>query len=410
MTEELRLNKYKEQIKAAIRSNSDRGFVNYSGCIRLSMEMMSVVEQAEAEAQSDPVLAFDIVVMVINEVMKLISHADDSSGSLGEAIRDSMRVIDEFCQSIDESNHKYFFDTIIKSAKRKAMKEWPDFGYGLLQSVVHLIHEEKQVRKVNEGFEALGTLYSGSKYPEEYVITYKITNRLEGPEAADRYLISHIEVPGLRSIAVEKALEEKNYALAEELCITGRSKEEQRFNRNLKWDRYLERIYSETSNQTKLIEVVYGILAQGDTSYYRKLQQLWEAKGTWEQQKEPLLQKLSVTLPNHYYASVLHQADEFEKLLELLGRDNSLIMSYGQQVAKRYPDEVHPIYEAYILDQAQHATDRRKYRETCRFLKEYYDAGAKQESVQLIDRLSAMYPRRSAMLDELSKLKGKLEK
>jgi len=41
---------------------------------------------------------------------------------------------------------------------------------------------------------------------------------LEGKEAADKYLMDNIQVPELRTIAVENALAAKHYPLAEKLC------------------------------------------------------------------------------------------------------------------------------------------------------------------------------------------------
>lgn len=401
------LNEIKDQLKISIRSNSDRGFVHYGGCLRVSTEMSSIIESAEA--LTDPVMTFDILIMVFKEAVKLISHADDSSGTLGEVIRSCTSAIQQLCQSEDEANQGYFFETIIKTAKLKTVKDWPDFGYQLMEAVVFLVHDEKQVQKVFEVFETLGRLYSGAKYPEEHVITYKLLKQLKGREAADDYLTEHMDVDRLRVIAVEDALLEESYEKAEKLCVEA-LRGGYNFQRRSKWADYLERIYTETGNQEKLAEIVYYILVHGDPDYYSRLRGLYEAAGVWEQKKEPLLLDLSKKLHSNDYASVLEQAGETEKLLELLSVNKRLIVHYGKRVARKYPEKTYSIYEEYIISQTVEATERRKYKEVCKLLKSYFDAGARQDCLQLIDRLCGMYPRRPAMLDEFGKLKKKLEK
>lgn len=44
------------------------------------------------------------------------------------------------------------------------------------------------------------------------------------------------------------------------------------------------------------------------------------------------------------------------------------------------------------------------------FIRNFYEAGAKSEAIQMIERLNEMYPSRPAMLDELADLKNKLSK
>ena len=66
--------------------------------------------------------------------------------------------------------------------------------------------------------------------------------------------------------------------------------------------------------------------------------------------------------------------------------------------------------ELQIAEEAQAATDRRKYRQVCRMLKDYASVGAKEQADGLIDCLVAKYPRRPAMLEELAAVKNKLAK
>jgi hypothetical protein len=399
----------KSQIKASIRRNSDRGFVNYSGCNRVCAEMMSIVE--EAETNKDAVQAFDIYVMVLLEAVKLISHADTSSGAAGDVIHTCLNDIDKLCQNAARENDKHFFDTIIKAAKNKAFNNWSEDGYRLLKSAVYFVCSEKQAQKVYGVFSLLGTMYANKDYPDKLLITLGIIERLEGKEAADKYLMDHIEVTELRMIVVENALAAKHYPLAEKLCIEALKKSPRGYsNKPAPWAYYLERLYAETANEEKHTEMVRFILLHWDSSYFKKLKEIYLQQGIWELERAPLLETLSRAYLPHMYAILLAGEGEVQNLLDVIMKHQSYIIDHGKQLAVSFPVETYKIYEEYLLHEAKEATDRGKYRNVCKIIRNFYEAGAKSEAIEMIDQLSGMYQRRPAMIEELAGLKGKLSK
>ncbi len=409
MTNNKQLTDLKNQIKASIRRNSDRGFFNYSGCNRICVEMMSIMQ--EAETNNDALQSFDIYIMVLLEGIKLISHADTSSGAAGDVIHGCLSEIEKLCQTAAQENHKLFFDTIVNTAKNKAFKDWAEEGYMLLKSAVYFICNEKQAQKVYEVFPILGTMYAGKDYPDKLLITLGIIERLEGKDAADKYLMDNIDVPELRMIVIENALATKYYPLAEKLCIEALKKNPKGyFNKPAPWAYYLERLYAETVNNEKLTEMVRFILLHWDSSYFKKLKEIYLQQGRWDQEREPLLEELSKAYMSHLYALLLAQEGEVQKLLDVIMKHKCYITDHGKQLAESFPEETYEIYEVYILEEAKEATDRGKYRSVCRIIKNFYEAGAKFEAIEMIDRLSEIYQRRPAMIEELARLKKKLSK
>ena len=401
------LSEIKDRITTVIRRNSDRSFIPYSGCNRICAEMYFILQQADEH--TEPRQAFDIYILILLKMMKLISHADTSSGAAGDVIQSCLDGIDKLCRSADEANHYHFFDTIIKTVKNKAFQGWPEDGYRLLQSAVYFVLDKKQAQKILNLFPTLGTFYDGRPYPEQLLITLAIIERLDGVEAAEQYMMEHINVPEIRMHAVDKAFAAKDYLQVEKLCREA-LKENIRgyFNRRPPWAYYLERLYEETGNHEKLLEIVRFILFQRDTSYFQKLKTMYKQQGVWEDRQEQLWQELSTALPTHEYASLLAKEGEMEKLLEVVKRHPTYVLDYGQQLAGSFPSETYAMYEACILEEAQEATDRRKYRQVCRMIKDFSAAGAKEKAVELIDRLREIYHRRPAMLEELAGLKKRL--
>jgi hypothetical protein len=371
--------------------------------------MMFVMQVAEDSF--DVVQAFDIYIMVLLEAIKMVSYADTSSGAAGDVIYGCLSKIDKLCQTAAVENHKHFFDAIIKTAGNKAFKDWSEDGYSLLKSAVFFVYNEKQAQKIYEVFSILGTSYDGKDYSDKLLITLGIKERLEGREAADKYIFDNIDVPELRMIAVEKALAAKHYPLAAKLCIEALKKSPRGyFNKPAPWAYYLERLYSETANEEKLTEMVRFILLHWDSSYFKKLKGIYLKQGRWEQEREPLFEELSNSYIPHLYAILLAEEGEVQKLLDVTTKHKSYVLDHGKQLAESFPEETYKIYEEYILDEAKKAADRGKYRGVCRIIKSFYYAGAKVEAAEMINRLSGMYPRRPAMLEELAGLKKKLSK
>lgn len=402
-----RLAKLKQEITALIRRNSDRGFLPYSGCNKVCAELLVISD--EANHQPDRRYAFDVHLLVLLSTVKLISHADTSSGLATDVVNNCLHVIDGLCLSAAEEDRKPFFDSILKAVNNKAFNGWAGTAYGLLCSSVHFVNDSKQAAKVYAMFPILGPTYSGKEYPDVYRITFSIIQRLEGKAAADQYAMDHLEVDELREIAVENALTAKRYELAERLCLDALT------NRYWstaipKWALYLERVYTETSNVDKLTEWVRHILFKGHTSYYSKLKELYKSQDVWnEEKKESLLDELAAMLLVNTYANLLDKEGEYFKLLGVVEHNPYLIDYFGKRLAMIYPEDSRSIYEQYIMREAVKATDRRNYKGICRLIKNYEDACGKRGALLLIDRLSDLYPRRPAMLDELVKLKHKLE-
>lgn len=402
----------KQQIKATIRRNSDHGFVPYAGCNRVCAEMASIMNIAESCRQAtDYREAFDIYLMLILESARLVSHADDSGGGCSDIILCSIDGIDAICTQLVDSENQYFFDALIKTAKNKVFTDWPEWACLLLKAAVYFVNDQKRAGKIYDILPTLGKMYNGEDSPDKYLIILGIIERLEGKEAARKYLFEHLELDELREIAVKNGITEGDLVLAERLCREALIKNDSgRYARPSRFFYYLEQVYEITNNTDGLVATRRAILMKGDTAYFRKLKSLYEELGVWEQEKEPLWSELPQKIGSHNYTVLLAQENELELLLEQVKMNKSYITYFGKQLAAEYPDQACQIYEEYIYDQADQANDRRKYRQVCSYLKGLAEAGAKTRALTIITRLNELYPRRPAMLDELAKLEQKLSK
>jgi hypothetical protein len=134
----------KQQIQASVRRNSDRGFIPYGKCFRITKDLDEVLRMAE-ECLKDTEYrkAFDIYIMVLVETVRLIAHADDSAGCCGDIIRECLEKIEQICVNVASSKEVYYFETLIKTAKNKVFKDWAEWAYALLKPAVYFVGEQR---------------------------------------------------------------------------------------------------------------------------------------------------------------------------------------------------------------------------------------------------------------------------
>lgn len=101
---------------------------------------------------------------------------------------------------------------------------------------------------------------------------------------------------------------------------------------------------------------------------------------------------------------------DYSELIGFKEAELFFITDHGKQLAESFPEETYRIYEEFIQEEAKEAKDRGKYKNVCRIIKNFYEAGAKFEAIEIINQLNGMYQRRPAMIEELAGLKKKLSK
>ena len=167
MPEIIELTELKQQIRNTIKRYSDRGFVPYSGCLYVCREMEAILDISQHHLNDDELKeGFDIAIMVLIEVVRMISHADDSAGGVSDVVRKSMNILDQICETEDAVSDEYYLKELVKASKNKVFDGWDDWAYGLLKLAAALVKNEKQAMLIydvssiyNATFEKMNELY-----------------------------------------------------------------------------------------------------------------------------------------------------------------------------------------------------------------------------------------------------------
>jgi hypothetical protein len=92
-------------------------------------------------------------------------------------------------------------------------------------------------------------------------------------------------------------------------------------------------------------------------------------------------------------------------MLQLCTEYPNSIQDHAKWLFKVYPIEVENLYQKSILQMAEAASDRGKYRKVCKEIKTFQKLFGDLKSLEFVEALRVKYPKRTAFLDELSRVK-----
>lgn len=402
------LNEIKKHITSVVQRCTDEGFIPCTGCNKISKEMEAVL--LDNDRNPDKQDAFDVAMFVVLRMSKLVERMDTSSGAAGDVIYNATNFVRESCDSDDGLLRKYYIDKLIATAKNNIFIYWPDTGFELLGIASSLVTIEKERQKILEVMTTYGELYSGKPYPDQLLITMNMIRRLDGEEATIKYMEANLETPEIREIGVKRALEEKNYDLAEKLSLEGKRLDPRNgIDGYVPWCAYLEKIYLETSQTSQLEQILREMLFGGLSDTFGRLEALYQKQGNWEVKEEPLWDEIAKAYREYDYASILAKHKKLYRLMAVLRNSPLYIYKYGKVLAKLYPEEIQKMYVTKIMEDAEAANQRTMYRKLCGKIKGYKAVAGREETIKLINQIMLKYPRRPAMLDELECFRGYIE-
>ncbi len=417
---EAEMSEIKELVRTAVRRNTYRGYIDYSGCNSMCKDFDEILSLAEKRLhQGHALISFSIALHVLLTSVKLASTADSSSGALTDTIDYALKLIDNCCEALsdygNEEEQKFAYDKCVKEAQNKVFEGWGEWNYDMLRSCTRFV-THKNVDKLYSALDHLAKSYKS--WNSYYIIDDKLTrlqaiHRLEGEEAADNYIEENIEIDQFRTIAVNKALGKRDFATAERLCLERLRREPNEHGVRVRHEEWLQKLFNVheiTGNIEEQINIADQLLMLKNFSYYNILKSLLAVKGTWEQEYPDLIRRCAEALPYNMYMEILKMENEHRLLFEEVKKFPAMVFRYGKLLAQNYQADIYKIFKAQIEKQVNEATDRKKYANVCDSLNILFEAGGIDETVSLIADFRQKYNRRPAMLDELARLERKLAK
>lgn len=125
--------------------------------------------------------------------------------------------------------------------------------------------------------------------------------------------------------------------------------------------------------------------------------------GIWKTEYPKMLELIKKNI--HFYQGILEKKSEYKLLLESIEESGVGIYRYANFLVGKSKKKTIQLYVDKVREDMAAATDRRGYREVCRNITDMYYLGAEKEAGELRSEFFTKYPKRTAMQDELWKMR-----
>lgn len=409
---------YTKQIQALVDTYSDRsGFVEYKEAKLLGDAVSNIAKEGLAGLEKGKKWkAIYVAEAIVEEMSEVMNYVDDSNGHIGGSIEEAFEVLEALVESdLDEAMHDELFDWLITRFEKGILEGW-DRHFSFIVVAIELIKNEQEKERIK-------TLLSSIKptgehwdwdYRQAQALTLQLIRKTENEEAAVRFMESHRSNPDFRKELIAEALREENYTKAEELASEGLRKDEKEASGLAEdWRNYLFVIYQKTNNTEEVIRLARHFLVNfsgryQSREYYYDLLKSFIPQEQWQEYVEELVASMRNT--SRYdggysgIAQLYIREAQWEKLLGLLRENVSFerIADAEQYLTGPYTTELATMYKDLILTYMEKNMGRSHYQSVCRYIGRMIKLGARPMAVELMEQLRKLYPKRRALLEELS--------
>jgi hypothetical protein len=404
----------KKLIREYINKAKRQGFIDWrSAGYAVQGAVLTLEKARDALGNNELARAVQLSVTVLSIVVDMLQYCDDSDGSVGGVIRESVSIIKETCSvgkiSLNDTDQMKLFKEVIKEASHKRYDGWDEWRFELLEGCVHLASQTEIRLKLEEKLVAL--MEDPSSWRAEHtneqikLIQLKLIELYDNEDKKEQFIRDNLRYSDIREIAILNHIDKKQYVEAINLCEEGVIKDKQYRGLVDQWMIYKYKAYEglgDIENQRKLaLEFVIG----NNVEFYSILKDLYTVE-EWKHVLGEIVETFEkMSNKPEIFVEILIRENLVSNLLQYCLKNKSRIVHLYQHLLDEYPDEVNEIFKEYIENTANEANERRKYKEVCKIISTYKKACGTKKAEELIAGLKKQHIRRPAFLDELEKLK-----
>lgn len=402
-------------IKEYMHQSMSGGFIDWRSVDHALQGAELTLDKVRAKINTDEAeSAVLLSILVLSNVVDMLQFCDDSSGSVGFVIHDSLTLIDEAVSTsidhLDDQRQEIIFDFIMNEAMNDRYDGWSDWRIGLLKICIYFGGHATFRRKLENQLDELIENSTGSSWHVEYekdnlnLLKLALLERYDGEEAVQAFINEHIQNSPFREKAIQRFMKKGDFLEVVNLCIEGEATDKQYPGLVRRWEKYRLQAYEGLGDITGQQELMHLFLLRDEFEYYAKLKKLYEPN-EWEKVLKQLIKTFEKQsqLPSAY-VDILIEENMKAKLLEYCKSHISSIRNLYPHLVDDYFAEVNQMFVEFIERNAGQARDRKAYKHVCSLIKIYKQACGDSPAYTLIDQLKQKYKRRPAFVDELGKL------
>lgn len=426
----------RELIRKTTKLYTKRQFIDYGSSGKLARDLGKILMQGEHYLSQKNLLDASKVCMVfINEVMPIITYADDSSGYLNDAIDNAISLLADIAQQAPTSLKEKVADYLRAELGEELYFDYGNFGYDMADLYAQLCVDIGQVDNFIRFADAAIDEFRNDDfdYGSSFFIELKawVLEKSNRTEEAQQLMEQQIDLPKVRDLIVEKAIASKKFDEAKTLLKEGIRLAEEKGHPGTvhSWEVKLLQI-AEKENDVEMVRYYterFAFSGYFHERYYRQ----WKATFTdaaWNSVIEDKIATIQQEIKKRKKANAwvdevqwelqklgpLYVEEQlFDRLFALVRQQTNLdtVLSYHKHLYKSYATELLSLYVPLLDKHAEAANNRKAYcslLDTVRSL--YKDLVSGQETLmQQMLRWKTIYKHRPAMIDELNKALGKME-
>ncbi|WP_228745435.1 SWIM zinc finger domain-containing protein [Paenibacillus sp. S150] len=408
---------YRDLIRSYIDLHADRhGFVGW-GKVNGAVQGAELVAARAVQAfeEDEPLQAVLINLCILEEMLKLLQEADDSDGTVGGMIDDSLDRIYEVAQlgeQLPPEVAEKLFHLVLGMTQHPELDGWPDWQLALLQCADGLAVSTELQARWEEQAGQLSQSSDSSSWSNQHFAAGIADIRLERLQRQDSgdelqvYLHNNLQFPSFREQAILLALDAARYDEAIRLAVEGEELDTANHLPGLveQWKQLRYEAYKLSGDTLSQRDLGLELLCGGELSYYPAVKSAYSA-AEWPSIYTVILDRLEQHSSwDNVYTKLLIQEQETDRLLRYVQAHPYEIGKYYPHLVADHPQEVIGIFRTYIEQLAIQASTRKQYRQVCLSIQMLRKASGSAAAEPVAHALLAAYPNRPAFKDELTRL------
>ncbi|WP_019419808.1 SWIM zinc finger family protein [Paenibacillus sp. OSY-SE] len=406
-------------IQSYIEIYADKyGFVRWDNVERAVEGAEHVAEQAALAFVDGKLLqAAKINICILEEMMDLLQSSDDSNGTIGGIIEESIERLDAIAQSGElllSGEMEILFDLIMGVAIQNRFDGWPDWRVDLFAAASYLTASPDLREKWEQHIERMSQNTDEDTWSGEYFtariakLRYNQLQEHAGETQANDYLYSQLHFSDFRKQAIQLALDNCRYDEAIRLAEEGEAQDLEKGLPGLvgQWKQLRYDAYRLSGDVQRQRELGLELLCCGDLSYYTFVKAAYSS-AEWPLVYHNLLETLekgNFWRQESVYTQILVQEQEHARLLLYVKQHPEQVETFCPLLIEHYPKDVIHIFQKYIEWKAANSSSRKQYQGVCQVLKRFKKAAGPAEAERIVQLLLTQYPNKPAFRDELTKL------
>ncbi|MCF8237316.1 MAG: SWIM zinc finger family protein [Saprospiraceae bacterium] len=405
---------YVSMIRAILRKGMGRmGFIDWQASREVRHRIEEILDMGKkklAEGHGD--IAFAIATAILEEMTANIEDIDDSAYNFEQCIEDAIEIMEKLADSFPDQRQALFTYAVDMTSSHE-FEEWR-WKFDLLEIALASARTTEEFAIVRSlAQECDRTPYMGDW---KELLLYRLAVNEYGEDAGNQFLMEHLHNPQLRAFAFRAAMNKQQFDKARQLAMEGIDiSEAANEKEQAGWYRLLLEVAVKTGDQNEILNNARFLAIHDYQDRDQHLQLLKDnlPETEWKAWLSSMIEEASNR--KYAYQSTVHAFlvfdQRWDELFQVLKTNNEngliglgTIKNYESQLKENYSHQVALLYRDDVLRHVGDANQRKDYEEIAYWIRRMKKLGANEEASDLINELTARFPRRRALLEELGQV------